>query len=187
MELLLGFLLGLSLAAAAGLRVFLPLLIAGLAARFGHVDLVAGFDWLSATPVLVGLGVATLLEILAYQIPWLDHALDVLAGPLAVAAGTLLMAAFLLDLPPVWRWALALIAGGGAAGLVQAGTTGLRLASTATTGGLGNPAVAAGESGGAALLGLLAVLLPLLAGLLVIVLLGLGLRRLLRRRPRPAR
>jgi hypothetical protein len=182
MDLLLGFLLGLGLAAAAGLRVFVPLLIAGLAARVGRIDLVAGFDWLSATPVLIGLAAATLIEVLAYLIPWLDHLLDAVATPLAVVAGTLLMAALLLDLPPVWRWALALIAGGGVAGLVQAATVGLRLTSTAATGGAGNPVLAAGESGGAALLGLLAVLLPLLAGLLVLFLLGLGLRRLLHSR-----
>ena len=180
MDLLMGFLLGLCLAAAAGLRVFVPLLIAGLAARFGHIELIESFAWLSTTPVLLGLGLATLIEVLAYQIPWLDHLLDTVATPLAVVAGTLLMAAFLLDLPPAWRWALALVAGGGAAGLVQAGTVGLRLASTAGTGGLGNPVLAAGESGGAALLGVAAVLLPLVAGILVLLLLGLGLRRLRR-------
>lgn len=183
MDLLLAFLLGLGLAAAAGLRVFVPLLIAGLAARFGRIELVAGLDWLGATPVLIGLGLATAIEILAYLVPWLDHALDAIAAPLAVAAGTLLMAALLLELPPVWRWALALIAGGGAAGLVQLGTSGLRLGSTATTGGLGNPVIAAGEAGGATLLGLLAVLVPLVTGLLVLLLLGLGLRWILRRRP----
>lgn len=181
-DLLLAFLLGLGLAAAAGLRVFVPLLIAGLAARFGRIELVAGFDWLGATPVLIGLGLATLIEILAYLVPWLDHALDAVAAPLAVAAGTLLMAAMLLELPPVWRWALALVAGGGAAGLVQLATTGLRLGSTATTGGLGNPVLAAGEAGGATLLGLLAVLIPLAAGLLVLLLIALAWRGLLRAR-----
>jgi hypothetical protein len=181
-DLLLAFLLGLGLAAAAGLRVFVPLLIAGLAARFGRIELVAGFDWLGATPVLIGLGLATLIEILAYLVPWLDHALDAVAAPLAVAAGTLLMAAMLLELPPVWRWSLALVAGGGAAGLVQLATTGLRLGSTATTGGLGNPVIAAGEAGGATALGLLAVLIPLAAGLLVLLLIALAWRGLLRAR-----
>ncbi|MEZ4396208.1 MAG: DUF4126 domain-containing protein [Candidatus Krumholzibacteriia bacterium] len=182
MDLILGSLLGLGLAAAAGLRVFVPLLIAGLAARLGHIELAQGFAWLGATPVLVALGVATLLEALAYQIPWLDNALDALATPLAALAGTLLMASTLLEVDPFWRWTLALIAGGGVASAVQGGTTGLRLASTAGTGGLANPLLAAGETGGAVTLGLVAVLLPVLAGLLVLAALGLGLRRLFRRR-----
>lgn len=182
MNLLLALLLGFGLSAAAGLRVFVPLLIAGLAARFGEIQLAAGFEWLSSMPVLIGLGLAALLEILAYQIPWVDNLLDTIATPLASLAGVLLMASVLLDLDPAWRWGLAIIAGGGLAGLVQTGTTGLRLASSTGTGGLANPVVSAGETGGSVGLGLLAVLIPVLAGLLVLLLLGFGTRRILRRR-----
>ncbi len=181
MNLLLGLFLGLGLAAAAGLRVFVPLLIAGLAARFGQIELVSGFAWLGSTPILIGLAIAALLEILAFQIPWLDNLLDTVVTPMATLAGILLMSAALLDLDPGWRWLLAIVAGGGVAGLVQTGTTGLRLASTAGTGGLGNPLLSAGETGGAVGLGLLAVLLPLIAGLLVVLVVAFSLRRLLGR------
>lgn len=184
MEVLLGILLGLGLAAATGLRVFVPLLIAGLAARFGHIELVEGFNWLASSPALIGLGVATLLELAAYQIPWIDNLLDTLATPLAALAGTLIMAATLLEIDPALRWPLAVIAGGSTAGLVQSATAGLRLASSAGTGGLGNPVLAAGETSGSVGLGLLAVLLPVAAGLLVLILLFWGIRRLPRRRRR---
>jgi len=183
MDLALGVLLGLGLAAAAGLRVFVPLLIAGLAAHFGRIELVPGFHWLASMPALVGLGLATALEVAAYQIPWLDHLLDTIATPLAAVSGTLIMAATMLDLEPALRWPLSIIAGGGAATLVQSATVGLRLFSSATTGGLGNPAVAAGETGGSVGLGVLAIVVPLLAGILVLILLCLGIY-LLRRRLR---
>ncbi|HOX24733.1 MAG TPA: DUF4126 domain-containing protein [Candidatus Krumholzibacteria bacterium] len=181
-ELLAAGLLGLGLAAAAGLRVFLPLLIAGLAARLGHLELAGGFAWLTSTPALVAFAGATVLEIAAYQIPWLDHLLDVIATPLAAVAGTLIMAATLLDLGPAVRWPLAIIAGGGVASLVQAATVGVRLASTTTTGGLGNPAVAAGETGGSAGLGLLAILVPVVAGLVVLGLIAVAVATLRRAR-----
>src|SRR5262249_1363846 len=136
---------GLGLAAACGLRVFAPLLVLGLAARFAHLHLGHGFAWLADTPALIALGSATVIEIVAYHVPWLDHALDVLATPAALLAGALVAVAVLGDLPPWLRWSAGLIGGGGVAGMVQAGTTLLRLKSLAFTGGAGNPAVATGE------------------------------------------
>ena len=87
----------------------------------------------------------------------------------------------MLDLDPAIRWPLAIIAGGGAASLVQSATAGLRLASSASTGGLGNPVLAAGETGGSVGLGVLAILLPVVAGALVLILLVLGVRHIRRR------
>lgn len=154
---------GLGLAAACGLRVFAPLLVLGLAARFGHLPLAAGFAWASSAPALVALGFATLLEITAYYVPWLDHLLDTIATPVAVMAGMLAVAAVAGDLPPWLRWSAAIIGGGGLAGLTQGASVLLRLKSTATTGGLANPIVATGEWVGAIALAILAVLLPFLA------------------------
>ena len=51
-ESLLSIALGLGLAAATGFRIFVPLLIAGLAARFGYLPLGDGFQWLASTPAL---------------------------------------------------------------------------------------------------------------------------------------
>ncbi|MEO5799301.1 MAG: DUF4126 domain-containing protein [Gemmatimonadales bacterium] len=170
-ELLLALGAGLGLAAACGFRVFVPLLIAAVAARSGHLPLAGGFTWLSSTPALVALGCATVLELAAYTIPWVDHALDTIATPAAVIAGILASAAVMVDLPPSLRWAVSIIGGGATAGLVQGASVLLRLKSSAFTGGLANPLVALFEAIGGVGVALLAVLLPLVALIAVIALL----------------
>lgn len=177
--------LGLGLAAAAGFRVFVPLLLAGLAARTGSLPLTDTFAWLASDPALVLFGIAALLEVLAYFIPFFDHLLDAAAQPAAVVAGALLMAATLVELPPWARWTVAVIVGGGASGMIQASTGAMRAGSTMTTAGLGNPFFALFETGAAAVLTAMAIAIPLLALAIVVVLLTVsvrGIRKLLRRR-----
>lgn len=170
---------GLGLAAACGFRVFGPLLVAAIAARTGHLPLTDAFSWLATTPAIIALGTAALLEVAAYSVPWLDHALDTIATPTAVIAGVLASAAVMVDLPPTLRWAVSIIGGGAAAGLVQGATVLLRLKSTAFTGGLANPVLALFEAIGGVGVAILAVALPLLAlvgvvALLVVVFRGAG-------------
>lgn len=153
-------LVAVGLAAATGLRIFVPALVAAIAARAGVLPLSEGFQWLSSTPALVALGVATAIELGAYSIPWIDHALDVVATPVAIVAGFLLSAAVLVDLDPMLRWSLAAIVGGGAAAMVQIPTTLARGVSTWTTGGVANPAVSATEAAGSTALSVLSVLIP---------------------------
>lgn len=155
--------IGLGLASACGFRVFAPLLIAGIAAHYGRLSLAAGFDWLGTTPALIAFGSATVLEIGAYYFPWLDHALDLIATPAAIVAGMIAAASVVTDLPPLFKWTLTIIGGGGAAGLIQAATVLLRLKSTAVTGGLGNPVVATAEAVGSVLTSIVAIVLPLIA------------------------
>ena len=138
METVTSILIGLGLAAACGFRVFVPLLIAGLAARFGGLPLAGGFGWLGSTPALIAFSVATGVEIVGYYVPWIDNLLDALAAPAAVAAGILLMASTLVDTGPLLRWTLAVVAGGGTAALFQGLTTVARQVSSVSTGGLGN-------------------------------------------------
>lgn len=171
MELVLSLALGIGLSAACGFRIFVPLLIMSAAARGGYLTLASGFEWLGSYPALLMLAVATLLEILAYYLPWVDNALDTLATPAAVIAGTIVTASVVADIDPWLRWMLAVIAGGGVAGLVQTGTTVLRGLSSLTTGGLGNFIVATGEWISSFATALLAILFPLLTVLLVIALL----------------
>lgn len=172
--------LGLGLAAAAGMRVFVPLLALGLAARAGMVPLASGFDWLAGTPALVALGSATVLEVLAYYIPWFDNLLDTIATPAAMMAGVVATASVLGELPPWMQWGVAIIGGGGAAGLV-AGTTSLfRLKSTAFTGGAGNFVLATIELFGSVITSVLAIAVPLIA-LAVIAIVLFVLYRLTRR------
>lgn len=183
METLLSILIGLGLSAACGFRVFVPLLIANLASRSGHLVLADGFTWLASDVALWAFGAATVLEIAGYYIPWVDNLLDALATPTAVLAGILLTAGTFAGADPFLRWTLAVLAGGGAAAVFQGVTAATRQVSTWTTGGLGNPLVATVEAGGSALLSVLAVALPVLAFLLVTTLLYFAGRRILVRRP----
>jgi Domain of unknown function (DUF4126) len=185
-ETLLSVALGLGLAAAAGLRVFVPVFGAGLAAHFAALPLSPSFAWVGTTPALIAFGTATVLEIGAYYVPWLDHALDVVASPAAVVAGVIASAAVITDLPPFVTWIVALIGGGGAAGIMQVLSVGARLKSTATTAGLGNPVVATGESAGAIAITALALLLPVLALVILIAVLAGGVRYARRRLSRRA-
>jgi hypothetical protein len=173
--------LGLGLAAAVGFRVFVPMFLVGIAARGDLVSLGAGFDWLASDVALIMFAVAAALEIAAYFIPFFDHLLDVLAGPAAITAGTVLMASALVDISPWLRWTLAIVAGGGTAGVFHGATSGLRAGSTATTGGLANPAFAGLETGSAVVVTLLALLVPLIALVLLLVLLVQLLRKVGRR------
>jgi hypothetical protein len=185
MDAVMGVLAGLALSAAVGFRVFVPLLLAGSAARLGYLGLTSDMAWLGSDAALVALATATVLEVSAYYVPWLDNLLDTVATPTAILAGVITWAAVTPELSPLLRWTLAVVAGGGAAGLVQSGTTLLRLHSSAFTAGLGNPVVASGELAGSVSLSVLAVVAPVLAGVLVVLLLiGLGgfYRRATRRR-----
>lgn len=178
--------LGLGLAAAAGLRVFVPVFGASLAAHLGVLPLSPSFAWVGTLPALIAFGTATALEIGAYYVPWLDHALDVVASPAAVIAGVVASAAVITDLPPLVTWAVALIGGGGAAGIVQMLSVGARVKSAVTTGGLGNPVVATGETVGAIALTAMTLLVPLVALVVCIVFVFLLARFVWRRRNRSA-
>lgn len=185
MEIALSIALGIGLAAATGFRLFLPMLVASVAAYSGHLHLNESFAWLGTLPAVTILAVAAVAELLAYYIPAVDNLLDTIATPAAVVAGTVLSAAVMTDLSPVLKWTAAIIAGGGAAGLTQAVTTLVRAKSTVMTGGLGNPVVATAEAGGALFISLLALIAPFLALAAVVAVCWLAVRlvrRLLKRR-----
>lgn len=183
---LLSIALGIGLAAAAGLRIFLPFLIVSIAAATGHLALAPSFEWLAGTPALVMLTVATVLEVLAYYVPGVDNLLDTIATPAAVVAGAVVAAAVMADLPPIVKWTTAVIAGGGIAGLTQGVTALVRAKSTALTGGLGNSSIATGELGGSIVLAVLAIAAPVIAAALVVLVIWAGVR-VARRLTRPAR
>ncbi len=169
MEIFISICVGIGLSAACGFRVFVPLLITSLAAMSGHLHLAHGFEWIGTYPALIAFAVATVVEIGAYYIPWVDHALDTIATPAAVIAGTLVMASLVTEMSPFLRWTLAVIAGGTAAGLVQGATVASRGASFATTAGFGNPIVATIELVGAVVTSFLAILAPVfLVGALIV-------------------
>lgn len=164
--------LGIGLSAAAGFRVFVPLLALSIAALSGYLELTPGFAWIGTVPALITFATATILEIIAYYVPWLDNALDTIATPAAVLAGVVASASLISELPPLVKWIVAIIGGGGMAGVIQGATSLVRLKSTALTAGLGNPVVATAELGGSVFTSLLALFLPFLALVLVLLLVG---------------
>jgi hypothetical protein len=175
---LLSIALGVGLAAATGFRVFVPLLIAGLAARAGWIPLTDTFSWLSSTPALATLGTAALVETLAYYIPGVDHVLDVLAGPASIVAGIVASAAVMTHIPASVMWPIAIIAGGTLAGLTKGTTAVVRAKTGLATGGLGNPVVSTAETAGAAGLAIMAILVPLVCLAVVIFFVVWALRRI---------
>ena len=177
LEPLIGIALGIGLAAATGFRIFIPLLIAGLAARFDIVPLGDSFQWLESTPALLTLGTAAVLETLAYYVPGVDHALDVLAGPVTLVAGVVASAAVMADVPPALMWPVAVIAGGGAAGLTKGSTALLRAKSGVATGGLANPVISTVETVGATGLAVMAIVVPVLCFAAVVALLYWAARK----------
>ena len=163
--------IGIGLAAATGFRVFLPMFAVSLASYMGWIPMSESFEWLSGLPTLITTGIATMVEILAYYIPYVDHLLDTLSVPLATIAGSVMFASQFTDLGTFPQWALALIAGGGTAAAISSGFAGTRAASTATTGGLGNSVVATTETAGAGIMSFLAMASPIIAGIAAIFLL----------------
>ena len=160
---------GVCLSAACGFRTFLPLFIIGAAARLGITPVDAQFAWLASNAGMATLGTAAMLEVGAYYVPFVDNALDLVATPLAMMAGTLAMLTSLGMTAGVPGWIIALIVGGGVSGAVQVTSVKARALSSSTTAGIANPVLATGELVGAATLSTLAILLPILAVVLSIV------------------
>jgi len=175
--------MGFALAATVGLRTFLPLLAAGLLARFGYVDLGDHFEWMARTPALIVFGSAVVFEVLADKVPGLDHALHVVESFVKPVAGTLVAAAMLTNLDPTTAVVLGLIGGGTIAGAVHVAKGTTRAASTVLTGGLGNPVLSIFDDvlavGGI----ILAIVAPIVAALIVLFLV-VGVARLLWKRRR---
>ncbi|TVQ36919.1 MAG: DUF4126 domain-containing protein [Wenzhouxiangella sp.] len=160
---------GITLSAAAGLRVFLPILALGISVRMGWLEVGEQFAWLASEPVLLIVGIAALLEAGAYYVPLVDNLLDILATPAAIGGGTVIVASLLPEMNGLAQWSSALALGGGSAGIVQGATVVTRGLSTASSGGLANPLVSTGETAGSLFAILMALLVPILFGILVII------------------
>ena len=170
METFIGITVGIGLSAACGFRVFVPLLAMNLATITGHLHLAPGFEWIGSDYATIAFGTATIVEILAYYIPWLDHVLDLIASPAAIIAGMVVTASVVMDISPFLKWTLAIIAGGGAAAIVQGVTVTLRTKSSALTAGMGNVLVSSVELVGSIVTALLAIIVPILCLVLLALL-----------------
>ena len=159
-ETIISIFLGIGLAASVGFRVFVPLFALSLASYFNFWELNESWQWIGSLTAVITLGVATLVEISAYYIPYLDNLLDTIAIPLATIAGT-----------AVITWSLAIIAGGGTAAAIKSSAGATRLASTTTTAGFGNPVVSTVETGTSLVMSIFSIFLPVIAFVLVILIL----------------
>lgn len=170
-ETIISICLGIGLAASVGFRVFLPLFALSLAAYFNFWTLNESWEWIGSSAALIILGVATIVEIFAYYIPYVDNLLDSIAVPLAAIAGTAVMVSTVADLSPEITWTLAIIAGGGTAAAISGASGATRLTSTATTAGFANPVVSTVETGASVVLSIFSIFLPIVGFILVLLVL----------------
>ncbi|MDA1106158.1 MAG: DUF4126 domain-containing protein [Planctomycetota bacterium] len=173
--------LGIGLSAATGLKVFIPMLGAGIAMRLGVLEAPESFEWLDSTAALLTMGVACLVEVTATLVPVVDHAIDAVAAPLAAAGGAVLMAVQLstqlglgvpesvagsehvqevVQMSPLLFWSLAIIVGGGAGLGMHSIMAGGRVVSTVGTAGLANPLYSVAETLGSLVATVGAILAP---------------------------
>lgn len=178
-----------ALSAVCGLRVFVPPLFLSIATQLGWISVAGDFQWMATPEAAFAFGAAVLLEVSSYYIPVLDNLFDTIASPLAVVAGSVIAASQLFGIElfaeqPVAGWAVAVIAGGGLAGIIQAVTVAVRAVSTSMTAGLGNAVVATLELIGSIVFAVLSVVVPFVAVTLLIGFILLGMHTLIRHRYR---
>lgn len=176
--------IGIGLAASAGFRVFVPMLVAAVAARAGVLPLNESFQWLSSNTAIICFATATIIEIVAYYIPFVDNLLDAVTTPLAIVAGTLLLTSVLPVDSELLKWITGVAVGGGAAAVIQGGGALTRLLSSKTTLGAGNPVVATGENLAAVGGSLLSLVIPLFIAVGFLLLIVFIFSRLVKRKHR---
>ena len=187
-EIIVAVAIGIGLSAASGFRVFVPMLAASIAAKAGIFPVNEGFQWLAGWPALITFSTATVVEVLAYYIPFVDNLLDTITTPLAVGGGTLLLTSVLPIDNDLLKWVTGFIFGGGSAAAIQGGTALTRLASAKLTAGTGNVVVATGENAAAIGTSVLSLVIPLILAAVIIVvitylLLKFGKRIFIRKKP----
>jgi len=172
-EVLTALALGIGLSASCGFRVFVPMLVASIAAHVGLLPLQDGFRWLGSWPAMICFGTATVVEVVAYYVPFIDNLLDTLTTPLAIGTGTLLMTSVLPVDSDMLKWTTGLVVGGGAAAVIQGGSVLTRLASSKVTAGTGNNLLATGENAAAIGTSVLSLVIPwIVAAILLVVIAG---------------
>ena len=177
--------MGIGLAASAGLRAFLPLLVISIAGKVGWVPLADRFEWLATWPAVIVFGVAVVMELLADKIPLIDNLLDTLQVWIKPVVGALLAVAVLTELEPLPATVLGIMAGASSAGIVHIVKAKARLLSSALTAGIGNPILSLIEDAVALIGSILSVIVPFLI-VVVVALAIIGIYVAVRRFALPA-
>ncbi|MED5369646.1 MAG: DUF4126 domain-containing protein [Myxococcota bacterium] len=145
MEYALAITLGLVLAASAGLRAFLPLLVVSGLAFAGQIELADSLAWMGSPVTLLALLVGVLGEVLADKIPAIDHLMDTVGTLARPTAGALAGASLLAGADPLIVMVMGVAAGGAVAGATHIGKASVRAGSSATTLGMANPVISGVE------------------------------------------
>lgn len=177
MELLLGIFTAFGLSASAGLNAYIPLLVVGVIAHYfpATLTLAKPFDLLANPWILILLGILVIIEMVADKVPAVNHINDMIQTVVRPAAGAVAFAAsanVITDINPVLALACGLLVAGSVHTVKSAA---VRPAVTATTGGAGNLPVSIAEDIFATVTSVLAVVIPIIAGILFIVFLSLVL------------
>jgi len=183
MDLLLGIFTAFGLSASAGLNAYIPLLVVGVIAHYTEwITLNNPWDLLANPWVLIVLGILVIIEMLADKIPAVNHINDAIQTFIRPAAGAIAFAAsakVITDIHPV----VALICGLLISGSVHAvKSVAVRPAVTATTGGAGNVPVSIAEDIFATVMSILAIVIPIMVGIILIVMIVLFFQWKQRRR-----
>jgi len=158
--------LGVGLAAVAGIRAWLPLLVAGGLARLGVLHLHESFAFVSSWPALALFGVATVVELVGDKVPAVDHTLDAIGTFVRPGAGALLAASTMYEIQsPLLACVLGLCVGAPTAMVPHATKVAARAVSSTFTFGLANPALSFAEDGVAAAMLAAAIVMPVLVAL----------------------
>lgn len=161
---------GLGLALPAGLNAWIPLMAVALADRYtGLIQLAEPYDIISSPPAIAVIGILLVVELLADKIPIVDHINDLIQSAIRPSAGAILLMAS-TDTVQTINPVVAMILGLIVSGSVHTAKTSFRPVVTATTGGVGNPVVSAAEDGAAIALTVVALLAPVLVGLVLVAL-----------------
>ncbi|HYI52167.1 MAG TPA: DUF4126 domain-containing protein [Microbacterium sp.] len=177
---MLEFIMGSSLATAAGLNAWMPLLVLGLADRFiPAVELPSAWAWLSSDAALWIVGTLLIVEIVADKIPAVDSVNDVIqtvvrpaAGGIAFGAGSSTETMRVTDPAALFTdsaW-IPIVAGVIIALVVHGVKATLRPAANVATAGVAAPVVSTAEDITSLGLSVLAILLPIVA---LVVMIGL--------------
>lgn len=162
------FCLAIGLSAACGFRIFIPPLTYGIFYKANLVELSDSWSWIGNDWVILLFALATIFELMATFIPYIDNLLDIISTPVSILAGTILASSVLSDLDPSLQWILSIICGVGVTGSFQLSTVTMRGMSTFFSGGIFNPVFAFVEDILAFFIAVSTILIPSL-GLIIII------------------
>lgn len=160
------------LSSSSGLRAYLPLFALGIGVLSGVVPLEHGYGIITNPLVLGGLGILSVLEIVADKVPGLDHISDVVHTAVRPIMGAVIFGTT-DNLVSANGGMVGAIAAPIIGGLLAGGVHGVKALSrpvvTATTVGIGNPIVSVIEDIATVALTILGIIFPIVALILLIV------------------